>query len=74
MDIQMPGMNGLEAIRHIRALPEQQKTPIVALTALAMQGDKERCLKAGATEYVSKPIGTTKLREIAQKYEAQHHL
>jgi CheY-like chemotaxis protein len=72
MDIQMPGMDGLETIRRIRALPEQQKFPIVAVTALAMKGDKERCLQAGATEYVSKPIGTTKLRELAQKYEAQH--
>ncbi|MGO9598037.1 MAG: PAS domain S-box protein [Isosphaeraceae bacterium] len=56
MDIQMPGVNGLEAIRRIRLLPTIREVPIIALTALAMPGDRERCLKEGATEYVTKPI------------------
>jgi PAS domain S-box-containing protein len=61
MDIQMPAMNGLEAIRHLRANPRFRSTPIIAVTALAMPGDRERCLKAGATEYVIKPLGLKKL-------------
>ncbi|MEI7771996.1 MAG: PAS domain S-box protein [Chloroflexales bacterium] len=56
MDIQMPVLDGLAAIRQIRALPMFTATPIVALTALAMPGDRERCLEAGANEYMSKPV------------------
>lgn len=61
MDIQMPVMNGLEAIRRLRENPRFVSTPIIALTALAMPGDRERCLKAGASEYMSKPVGLRKL-------------
>ena len=61
MDIQMPAMNGLEAIQHLRANPRFKSTPIVAFTALAMPGDRERCLEAGASEYMSKPVGLKKL-------------
>jgi CheY-like chemotaxis protein len=56
MDIQMPGMNGLEAIAHLRKDTRFNSVPIVALTALAMPGDRERCIQAGATEYMSKPV------------------
>ena len=61
MDVQVPGMDGLEAIGRIRATPGLEATPIVALTALAMPGDRERCLAAGATEYVSKPLSLANL-------------
>ncbi|WP_143536940.1 PAS domain-containing protein [Rubricoccus marinus] len=57
MDIQMPEMDGLEATRRLRQeLPEERQPYVVALTANAMQGDREACLEAGANEYVSKPI------------------
>jgi len=56
MDIQMPVMNGLEAIAHLRADFRFASTPIIALTALAMPGDRERCLEVGASEYLSKPV------------------
>jgi PAS domain S-box-containing protein len=56
MDIQMPGMDGLSAIKAIRKELMRQALPIIAMTALAMPGDRERCLSAGANEYVSKPV------------------
>ncbi len=55
MDIQLPEMDGLTAIQKIRALPDLETTPIIALTAAAFPGDKERCLEAGANVYLSKP-------------------
>ncbi|WP_228052486.1 PAS domain S-box protein [Nodosilinea sp. LEGE 07298] len=66
MDIQMPGMDGLEAIGHIRRDPRFNEVPIIALTSLAMPGDRDRCLAAGATEYLSKPVRLKQLVESIQ--------
>ena len=68
MDIQMPGMDGLEATRRLRTDPNFRTTPIIALTALAMQGDRERCLAAGATDYLAKPVSLKKLVQMIEEY------
>lgn len=67
VDIQMPVMDGFEVIRRLRTNPIFTSTPIVAMTALAMVGDRERCLEAGATEYVSKPIGMKALADLMSR-------
>ena len=68
MDVQMPVLDGLEATRRIRENPALASTPIFALTALAMKGDRERCLEAGMTEYVSTPLNLKSLAELIQGY------
>ena len=67
MDIQMPVMDGLEAIAQIRLDPDLAKIPIIALTALTMEGDRDRCLAVGANEYFSKPIKLKQLDLLIQK-------
>lgn len=64
MDMQMPVMNGFEATQKIRELTDYKDTPIIALTAFAMKGDREKCLEAGATDYIPKPIDS---QEFIQK-------
>ena len=56
MDIQLPGIDGLEATRRIRESEADKKVPIIALTSYAMTGDKEKAIKAGCTGYIEKPI------------------
>ncbi|MBO9309129.1 MAG: response regulator [Chloroflexi bacterium] len=64
MDISLPKVDGLTVARRIKATPELQHIPIIALTAHAMVGDRERALDAGCDDYISKPID---LRELADK-------
>jgi CheY-like chemotaxis protein len=68
MDVMMPGLDGIETTRRMRNVAELEHTPIIALTALAMPGDRERCLAAGMNDYLSKPV---KLAQLAQVIERQ---
>ena len=70
MDIQMPGIDGIEAIQQIRRDPDLADLPIIAVTALAMTGDRERCLSAGANDYLSKPIKLKQLVTTIQQFLA----
>ena len=58
MDIQLPKMNGLEVTRRLRQTPQFRRTPIIALTASAMEGDRDKIIAAGCDEYISKPVDT----------------
>jgi CheY-like chemotaxis protein len=68
LDMMMPGMDGYECIDAIRQLPEHNNLPVIAVTAQAMPGDREKCIAAGASDYVSKPVNVDVLMEILTKY------
>jgi len=61
MDIMMPEMDGFEAMRAIRDIHKFKSVPIIAVTAKAMTGDRQRCLEAGASDYITKPVETEQL-------------
>lgn len=68
MDISIPGIDGIEATRLIKANPDTAHIPIVALTANAMRGDRERFLAAGCDDYLPKPISTPDLLRVLKEY------
>ena len=68
LDIQMPRIDGLEAAKLIRQIPAHASTPIIALTAQAMKGDIQRCLRAGCTDYLAKPVRKQDLLDKVSKY------
>ncbi len=66
MDVMMPVMDGLTATRAIRRRREWQKLPVIALTAKAMPDDQERCIQAGANDYMAKPLDVEKLLSLVR--------
>jgi CheY-like chemotaxis protein len=67
MDVMMPGLDGLDTMRILRGLEGYRSLPIVAVTAKAMMGDREKCIEAGATDYVSKPVNVDELLDTLAK-------
>lgn len=68
LDIGLPGMDGLEVVGHIKADKELRQIPVIALTASAMRGDRERFLEAGCDDYLSKPIHVIQLIKIVEDH------
>jgi CheY-like chemotaxis protein len=68
MDIMMPEMDGMETIREIRKISRLKDLPIVAVTAKAMKGDREKCIDAGAWDYLSKPVDTEQLMKVVRAW------
>jgi CheY-like chemotaxis protein len=67
MDVQMPELDGFQATRALRLMPQFATVPIVGLTAFAMPGDRERCLEAGMNEYLSKPVNLQLLLKLVRE-------
>ena len=68
LDVNMPGMDGLETMKEIRKIPKCKDLPIVAVTAKAMKGDRERCIEAGAWDYLSKPVDREQLLSVLKAW------
>jgi CheY-like chemotaxis protein len=72
MDVSLPDIDGLTATRQLRADPRTEKIPIVAVTANAMVGDREKCLEAGCNEYLSKPVQVKSLSQVIRQFTAEN--
>jgi len=70
MDIMMPEMDGYETIRAIRQVPEMRHLPIIAVTAKAMKGDRAKCIEAGASDYITKPVDLDQLFSVLRVWLA----
>jgi CheY-like chemotaxis protein len=68
MDIMMPEMDGLDTLRAIRKIPRLKSLPIIAVTAKAMKGDREKCIEAGAWDYLSKPVDTEQMLAVLRAW------
>ena len=75
MDVHMPDVDGFEATRRVRELADSRlaTTPIVALTADAMEGDRKKCLEAGMDDYLTKPIVEADLMQVLERWRGQRH-
>lgn len=71
MDLHLPGRTGYDAVREIKADPATADIPVVAVTAQAMAGDRERALEAGCDDYCTKPLATERFRTILRRYIRQ---
>ncbi|HET6828693.1 MAG TPA: response regulator, partial [Ramlibacter sp.] len=71
MDIMMPEMDGMATMKEIRKLPQGKNLPMIAVTAKAMKGDREKCIEAGAWDYLSKPVNTQDLLTVLRAW--LHH-
>lgn len=72
MDVRLPGMDGEAAVAHLKADPQTKAIPVVALTAFAMKGDRERFLSAGFDGYIEKPIAVKEFPDQIRRYCQQH--
>jgi CheY-like chemotaxis protein len=68
MDIMMPEMDGIATIQELRKLPQLKSLPIVAVTAKAMKGDREKCIEAGAWDYLSKPVDPDQMLSVLRAW------
>ena len=72
LDINLPGINGLELARRFKADDKIAHVPLIATTAQVLSGDRERCLEAGCDDYIPKPLDIRKLRELMRSYIAKN--